>query len=490
MKKADKIVLIVTDSQRADMLGCYGNDGMRTPNIDRLSRQGIRFDKAYTTQPTSGPARSAIFTGSFPHSTGAWGTNMPLGENIKSLGHRMTDNGFDCAFIGKWQLDGGDYFGMGRCPEGWDADYWYDMRTYLEELSPKDRTRMRSPKTNAEGVAEELTYSHRCADKAIQFLSKKYEDKFFLVLSLDEPHFPHLCPQKFIDWYKEYEFPTGKAFFDKLEGKPAHQKAWATATPSPVRPGSAEMFGCNSFADYEVGRFLQALDKFAPNALVVYTSTNGDMLGNHSLVGTGPAAYEDIARVPFIVRWNGFSPEGAVCRHPVSHINIAPTIIEAAGFQVPKVFDGKSLYIALKEPEVRANQEVFIEHGRQCADVDGFGGFQPMRAVTDGRYKLVVNLLSSDELYDLESDPSEVANLIDDPAHAQARNALHDKLVAWQNESRDPFRGYAWMNRSWRTDAKPANWERGGIRHREDEDYEPRQLDYATGLEVAPVKKA
>ncbi len=488
MKRADKIVLIVTDNQRADMLGCYGNDGMRTPNIDRLSRQGIRFDKAYTAQPTPGPARSALFTGVHPHSAGVWGSNMPLGENVKTLGQRMGDNGFECAFVGKWQLDGGDYFGMGRCPEGWNPDYWYDMRSYLEELSPEDRKRSRSRASNAEGVKEEFTYTHRCVDKAIQFLSKNYESKFLLALSFDEPGFPHLAPQKFIDWYKDYQFPTGKGFGDKLERKPAHQKAWSAALPAITRMGDAEIFGANSFVDYEVGRFIQALDKFAPNALVIFTASCGDMLGDHSLMGCGPAAYEDVAKVPFIIRWTGFAPEGAVCRHPVSHVDVVPTIIESAGFQVPKVLDGKSLYIAIKEPEVKTNQEVFVEYGRHCADVDGLGGFQPMRAITDGRYKLVVNLLSSDEFYDLESDPEEVENRIDDASLSVARNALHDKLLAWQNKSRDPFRGYAWSLRPWRTDAKPATWEVGEIRHREDEDYEPRQLDYSTGLEIEPAK--
>jgi len=472
------------------MLGCYGNDGMRTPNIDRLSRQGIRFDKAYTAQPVAGPARSAIYTGVRPNSNGSWGTSLALGDNVKTLGQRMTDNGFSCAHIGKWQLDGGDYFGNGRCPEGWDADYWYDMRSYLEELSAKDRPRARKTETNAEGVAEDFTYAHRCTDKAIQFLSKRYEDKFLLVLSYDEPNFPRLCPQKFIDWYKDYEFPKSKAYSDKLEGKPEHQKAWASSSMGGSKAGSAEVFGCNSFVDYEVGRLLQALEKYAPNALVIYTSTSGDMLGSHSLQGCGPAAYEELAKVPFIVRWNGFAPESATCRHPVSHIDIAPTIIEAAGFQVPKTFDGKSLYIAIKEPEVRTNQEVFIEFGRVCADCDGFGGLQLMRAVTDGRYKLVVNLLSSDELYDLENDPSELSNLIDSAELASVRNSLHDKLVAWMNSTRDPFRGYVWERRPWRADAKPASWEMGGVRQREDEDYEPRQLDYCTGLEIKAAPKS
>ncbi len=108
-----------------------------------------------------------------------------------------------------------------------------------------------------------------------------------------------------------------------------------------------------------------------------------------------------------------------------------------------------------------------------------------MRSVYDGRYKLTVNLLSSDELYDMEEDPYEMKNLINDEGHIQIRNQLHDKLLNWMNETRDPFRGYYWECRPWRSDARKPTWEYTGYtRQRENEEYEPRQLDYDTGLEM------
>ena len=106
-----------------------------------------------------------------------------------------------------------------------------------------------------------------------------------------------------------------------------------------------------------------------------------------------------------------------------------------------------------------------------------------MRAVYDGQYKLAIHLLSGDELYDLVADPEEMINLIDSPDHADIRNRLHDAILNEMNASRDPFRGYYWARRTWRTDAAPATWDDSGMtRQREDEDYEPRQLDYGTGL--------
>ena len=119
MKK--QIILLMTDTTRKDMVGCYGNKKMFTPNLDALAQEGIRYENAYTCQPVCGPARSAIFTGTFPHSNGMVTNGVPLGANVKTIGQRLTDNGIKCGYIGKWHLDGGDYFGLGCCPEGWDA---------------------------------------------------------------------------------------------------------------------------------------------------------------------------------------------------------------------------------------------------------------------------------------------------------------------------------------------------------------------------------
>ena len=137
MKK--QIVFIMVDSQSTDMLGCYQNPYIKTPYLDALSKEGLTFDAAYTCQPVCGPARSAIFTGLFPHSNGAWTNCVPLYANVKTIGQRLRDHAIQTAYIGKWHLDGGDYFGNGICPDGWDKDYWYDMRCYLEELTPEER---------------------------------------------------------------------------------------------------------------------------------------------------------------------------------------------------------------------------------------------------------------------------------------------------------------------------------------------------------------
>jgi len=491
MPQTRKIVVMMTDTQRWDMLGCYGNPEMCTPNLDRLAATGMRFARAYTCQPVCGPARAAIFTGAYPHSNGSWGNSMPIGNNVHTVGQRLRDHGFHNAYIGKWHVDGGDYFGLGRCPDGWDADYWYDMRNYLEELTPEERQFSRDAGNyDHPRVTKEFTFGHRCSTRAIDFLEHHHEEDFFLTVSYDEPHHPYLCPQPYADLFKDYHFPKSPNVWDTLEGKPAHQRAWAG--DSVRRDNDAliinrpDYLGCNAFVDHEIGRVLDAIDRYAPDALVVYTSDHGDFLDSHCLNSKGPAMYDEITRIPFLVRWPGVIPAGAVCPHPVSHIDLAPTVMAAAGLPLPKLLEGSSLVATITNPAIRPHDAVFIEYGRYEIDHDGFGGFQPIRCVFDGRYKLVINLLADDELYDLETDPGEMDNRIHATEQAAIRNALHDRLLDWMNTTRDPFRGYYWERRPWRTDARPATWNYTGMtRQRENEEYEPRQLDYATGLDIA-----
>lgn len=487
-----KVILIMTDTTRADMLGCYGNPDMYTPNLDKMAAEGIRFDRAYTTQPVCQPARSAIFTGSYPHSCAGWSNCMGLSDNVQNIGRRLKDCGIHSAYIGKWHLDGGDYFGLGRCPDGWDPDYWYDMRNYLDELTPDERYLSRqSQSMESCDIRAEFTYGHRCSDRAVDFLKKHRdsEEDYFLVVSYDEPHDPCLCPKEFWSRYEHVEFNRRKNLGDTLENKPEHHRIWAgnsyMKAASPDFPMNFKYFlGCNSFADYEIGRVLEAADEYAQDAVVIYTSDHGDMLYSHSLTQKGPAMYEEITHIPFIVR--GFG-KNQVDSNPVSHINLAPTIFDIFQVPKPKLFEGKSIYEELKTGN-KTNDYIFMEFGRYEVDHDGFGGYQPVRCVFDGRYKLVINLMTSDELYDLEKDPDEMDNLILNPALDEEKKRLHKALLDNMYDTRDPFRGYYWENRPWNSYPMDKTWDsRLMTRQRENEEYEPRQLDYGTGL---PIKEA
>ena len=488
MPNKRKVIFIMTDTQRWDMVNCYRDTGLKTPNIDRLAGEGIRFEKAYTTQPVCQPARAAIFTGMYPHSCASWANSMGISDNTKTLGQRLRDNGVHTAYMGKWHLDGSDYFGMGKCPDGWDPDYWYDMRNYLEELTDEERLISRDTQyMDNHDYPAEMTFGHRCANRALDFLETHGDEDFFLAVSFDEPHGPHMCPTVYKEMYNHYKFPKSPNVYDPLTGKPDTQRIWAgdrlTEDKEALDFSFQYFFACNTFIDNEIGRILDAAKRSAPDALIIYTSDHGSFMHSHSLEGKGPATYDEIARVPMIISGPDIRP-GQVHPHPVSHINIAPTIMEWMGLPVPKTMEGASLMPALADSATRINDYIHIEFGRYEVDHDAFGGFQPLRAAFDGRFKLTVNLLSSDELYDLEADPYEMTNLIDDPSHKAIRNRLHDAILGYMDETRDPFRGYYWERRPWRLDAKPATWVNSRMtrQREEDESYEKRQLDYATGL--------
>ena len=486
--QARKIIFIMTDTHRWDMLSSITPE-IKTPNLDRLAEEGVRFDRAYTVSPVSGPARSAIFTGLYPHSNASWGNDMPIADNVKTLGQRLSDNGYHCAYTGKWHLDGTDYFGNGICPQGWDPEYFYDMRMYLEELTREERIKSRLPETNKESIPGEFTYGHRVTERALKFLESRTDnDAFFLTVSYDEPHHPFLCPEPYVSMYKDYEWPKNPSHYDNLKNKPSYQQMWAEGrqfeNKDEMTIKHPYYFASLSFIDYEIGRLLKKIDELYPDALVIYTSDHGDFLNAHSLKSKGPCVYDDVSRVPFIVRWKGHVPSSLVTTTPISLISVTPTILDAAGVTIPDVIEGSSILKTFTSPVDQPKKPVFMGFGRFEVDHDGFGAFQPLRAVFDGRYKLSINLMSTDELYDLEKDPYELDNLIEDDAHAALRDSLHNLILEHMNETRDPFRGVYWHARPWRKDFKPT-WEYTEYtRARKTDGYNPRSLDYNTGLEV------
>ena len=485
--KPRQVVFILGESVRADMLNCYRHTGLRTPNLDRLAAEGMRFEQVYNCQPVCAPARSAIWTGLYPHTNGVWGNSMPLGNTTHSLGQFLHDRQVDSALIGKWHLDGVDYFGTGRPPGGWDPEYWYDMRDYLSGLSPEDRVRSRNPETGQDPTwTADLCFAKRCTDRAVSFLADHENREFMLCVCYDEPHDPSLCPKEYSDSYEDFVFPRSPNLDDPLTDKPDEQRIWAGPRLHGRQPSVRvkQFFGSHTFVDAQIGRLLDQIGKSAPDALVIYTSDHGVFLEEHRLTDKGPAMYDEITRVPFIVRWPGHTPAGIVNANLMSHIDIVGTLMDFWGFNVPPTLEGKSVLAAFRDPKVPTRSAAFIEWGRYEVDHDGFGGFQPIRCVCNGRYKLSVNLMSSDELYDLEKDPAELHNLIDSAEHASLRNGLHDQLMEWMNVTRDPFRGYYWGHRPWRPDF-PETWQFFAMtRQRKCDGYLPLELDYDTGLPV------
>lgn len=490
-----QVVFIIVDTLRTDLTSCYKDVGVKTPNIDQLAAEGIKFNKAYTCQPVCGPARSALMYGTFPHSNGSWSNSAAVYQNSVSVGRRLKDRGVHCGYMGKWHLDGFDYFGDGICPPEFDEKYWYDMRCYLMDMDQDERINSRRQDYAREkNLPAEYCYGTKVSNRAIDFLDEYKGQDFFLTVSYDEPHHPYLAPAEYAHMYDDFVFPNKENTRDTLEGKPFHQKLWAgdnlKRDPDTMVKKYPEYFGSIAYVDNEIGRVVAKIKEVAPDAMIIFTTDHGDMLESHCLSGKGPVNYEEVSHIPFIVSGKHVG-DGQEYDMMVSHIDFTPTLLDYFGVPQAQVLQGKSLMPAIKDVTVRVNDYAFTEFGRFELDHDMYGGLQLMRAVQCEQYKLNVNLLSSDELYDLVNDPEEMHNLIEDPAHYETACKLHDALMDWMHETRDPFRGYVWEDRHWRkNNTENVSWAgRGYTRNRIDTDYEHLMLTYESAEPITPENR-
>ncbi len=497
--KRPNIILIMTDTQATNMVGCYSGKELNTNNIDKLAEHGVRFNSAYTCSPVCTPARAGLFTGIYSNQSGPWTNNIAPGKNISTMGHYFKDAGYDTCYIGKWHLDGHDYYGTGLCPPEWHEDYWYDGANYLAELDDRQIALWRNGLNTIEDlednkIDETFTWAHRISNRAIDYLGTKKPDEkepFLMVLSYDEPHHPFTCPPEYLKKYQNYYYDLGEKAFDDLTNKPEHHRLWSAAMPAPITEDGHYYhplyFACNDFVDDEIGRVIRHLDQSEiENTWIVYTSDHGEMMGAHKLISKGAAMYDDITNIPLIIRppKERTSELTAQIDTPVSHIDILPTLMKLADIEQPDMLPGGDL-LSVDVPD-NGQRNVMVEFNRYEVEHDSFGGFIPVRCWISSQYKLVINLFTSDELYDRVNDMNEMHNLIDSPELVDIRDQMHDDLMDYMDLIRDPFRTYQWSMRTWRKGAQP-RW-MGSFRPRPDDGYSPVVRDYDTGMPTQGVK--
>ncbi len=452
------VVFIMTDLQPYFMVGAYGNKAVDTPNLDKLADDGILFKRAYTSSPLCTPARAGIFSGLHPQVTGAWCNNTATSKNIPLMGTIFRDAGYRAAYTGKWHLEGGNYFGDGEPDGGFEPDWWYDGRRYAEDIGKEMFAAYRKAKTSDTlrkwGFTIDKIWGHRVSNRAIDFLEKVGDDPFVLAVSYDEPHSPYVAPPEYWDDFKPDSIQKRPNYNASTENKPELQQVqqkengdqnWKSFKKEKVRYS-----GCNRFIDREIGRVIDTVDRLhKDDTVIIYTSDHGTHFRAHGLLSKGPTMFEETARIPFIMRTPGGS-KGVVYDHVVSHVDILPTMLEVTGVEAPGRLAGKSLAPLAKDPNQKINDDVLISFNRFSKNHEAYGELYPIRAITDGRYKLAINLFDTDELYDLQKDPYEMANLIESSEVAEIRNDLHDRLLRQMHDMRDPFRGILWENRKWR----------------------------------------
>lgn len=478
------ILLITSDQQRRDSLGCY-NSRLSTPGVDSLARDGIVFDRAYTCHATCTPARASILTGLLGSRHGAYTIGTALPESIPTLAGILSHSGYRTALVGKphfqqlstpgtleysgtsadedfWRGYEGGYYGFdhtriynGHTSYKFTAGMHY--RVWLKDKGITDRQinewfNYKPADSYREAGRWQLPREYHpsvfTGECAREFLENADADRpFFLWASFSDPHDPHVTPAPYdtmfdpgeVDYlgYRPGEHDQRPACYNQLyhggvETLPFNDKFGVPSAPSAKLFGDDDYFrritalhhGMVKLMGEEIEKILHTLHRkgLYDNTLILFTTDHGDYLGNHGFVYKGFPAFEEVYNIPLVIK----PPEGCACRRSdalFSHIDIAPTALDYAGVSVGHPLDGISQRCTL-ETGSAARTSLLIEN-RLVTD-----GFYQKMLVTQ-KYKLVVYQDSTEgELYDLEADRNQYQNLWQTPAYSAVRLELLQQLAS------------------------------------------------------------
>ncbi|HET7559340.1 MAG TPA: sulfatase-like hydrolase/transferase [Limnochordia bacterium] len=479
------ILLITSDQQHYSALG-VDNPKLQTPALDRLAREGTRFTRAYCPNPVCSPSRSSIITGQYPSSHGCWTIGVKLPEDVPTVGAALSNAGYATGLIGKahfqptrtapgseslesmpklrdldfWRNFHGPFYGFDHIElarnhadeylVGQHYAIWLEEQgltnwpDYFQKWPPQPGPRRRG----AWELPERFHYTHWTGERTIAYLERcaAQEQPFFCWASFHDPHPPYLVPEPWASLYDPDDMEPGVLTPGEHDRNPPHFAL--TQQPQPdfsayrgehpshgfqshlhdrtrLQRDMAIYYGMISFMDRAIGRILTALDRLglAENTLVVFTTDHGHLLGQHGLIAKGAFHYEDLLRLPFLVRYPGQVPAGGTSGALQSLVDLAPTFLHAAGLAIPGAMQGVDQLAVWRGEAERARAHVLVENRHQPTQVH-------LRTYIDDRYKLTVYRDQPyGELFDLVADPGEINNLWDDPAAAALKARLLHAFV-------------------------------------------------------------
>lgn len=419
------IVFVLADQWRAAATGYAGNPDVKTPHIDRLARESLRFRNAISVCPVCTPYRAALMTGRYPTSTGMFLNDAHLPDEELCMAEIFGAAGYDTAYIGKWHLDGHgrDSYIPPERRQGWgywkaaECDHDYNHSHYYAGDSPV--------KLYWEG------YDAFAQTKDAQaYLRRRVGDSkpFILFLAFGIPHFPHnSAPPEYMALYPP----------DQIHLPPNVPAAYQDA----ARKEAQGYYAHCSALDQCVGGVVETLREtgLEGNTILVVTSDHGDMLGSHGIPPLHKQVpWNEAALVPLLLRYSGCAEgAGRIVDTPLSTVDILPTLLGLAGLDVPPSIEGEDVSRLLREP---------------CEDEDravlymGVAPFLPKefvheyRAIRTLRYTYVRDLSGPWLLYEDPLDPYQMNNLVGDPTHARLVQQLDDRLQQQLNRIGDDFR--------------------------------------------------
>lgn len=440
------ILLIHVDQHRFDCVGVNGHPAAHTPNLDRLAAEGVNFTHAFCPIAVCMPARTSLMTGRYPTQHGCLVNDgvegyWPARADLPTLSQTIRAAGYTLGHVGKWGI------GLDASPAALGFDDYVPASDYRAWRHSQDMPP--PPRTNAwfgepdTGVTPEQSAPGWGANQVIRLL-EQYADAgapFFLRWDPEEPHLPSRPPEPFASLIKPEHVPPWPSYPDPLINKPTIQRqqlrswgidGWTWERWAPI---VAYYLGVVALIDQQVGRILAKLDELGlkEETLVVYTSDHGDLCGGHGMIDKHYVMYDDVMRVPLMMRWPGKLRAGHTeAAFVTSALDLATTFCTVVGIEPPETFQGHDL-IALANCGQPPRALVFGSyHGAQ------FGAYS-QRMVRTRAWKYIWNPTAEDELYDLAADPGELHNRAADPACSEILRTLRGELVAWMAAIKDPL---------------------------------------------------
>jgi len=424
------IVFIMADDLGYGHLGCYGQKIIRTPHLDRLAADGIRFTDVYAGSCVCAPSRSVLMTGMHGGHTPVRGNTggIPLADEDVTVGEILHTAGYVTGLFGKWGLG---EFGTSGVPnrQGFDQFFGYLHQIHAHFYYPhhlwNNAQRYELP-GNFEGRREQYTHD-LIVSRAMDFIRTHRDDRFFLYVPFAVPHYELLVPESSL---KEYE--------GRFEETPYTGRGRKTGYPSDYaqqKMPRAATAAIISHMDDSVGKIMSLLRELQleEDTLVLFTSDNGAASGPSDpdffnacgpLRGCKGTLWEGGIRVPMIVRWTGIVPSGRQSSHAWYFADVLPTLADVAGAPCPEEIDGVSVLPALRgQGPRRIHETMYWEHeGARAARAGPWKAVQ--QQAPDGRV----------ELYDLASDPGETTDV--GPQHPDVLADLQRTLVTAHEEPR------------------------------------------------------
>ena len=451
------VIFILTDDQRYDEIG-FMNPILKTPNMDRLAAEGVHFRNAFVTTSLCSPSRASILTGQYMHNHGVVDNNSGIAEGTVFFPQYLQNAGFQTAFFGKWHM-GEAESGSAKSDDPQPGfDHWLSFAGQGNYYPVVKNGKVNQLNLNGEHVPQRGYITDELTDYTLDWLKNgRDEDRpFFIYLSHKAVHADFSPPPRYENLYTDAEFPVPASQADTEEnyrGKPMWVKnqrnSWHGVDfpyhmDLDVQAYKRRYLQTLTAVDDSIGRISAWLkdNGLADNTIIVLMGDNGFMFGEHGLIDKRNA-YEESMRVPLLAYIPGLDQPGLVVEEIVAGIDIGPTMLDIAGVNdMPAQFEGQSLLpLALGEKREDWREDLLYEYYWEF----NYPMTPTTFALRGERYKLIQyhGIWDLEELYDLQSDPKEMNNLIDDPefleVRVRLRKELHRRLANNRGEHVIPY---------------------------------------------------